>query len=161
MAPLSGWTLPVTLSPPLSGREAVADALYRCVTGLDTNDVDLFRSAFHQDASFTLNGYTMNGLASIVSDCFDNIAKLETTHFVTNTRIHIADGGSQATLSASTLAQHYRGGQGMKGNADRFLTGALYLLELAKDSDGTTWKITNWKMQSTWGEGDIGIVTGK
>ena len=36
---------PITL-PSLTPREAVADALYRCLEGLDTNDLTMFKSAW-------------------------------------------------------------------------------------------------------------------
>lgn len=42
-------SLPTTLTPALSSREAIADAIYRCVLGLDTNDSALFDSALEDN----------------------------------------------------------------------------------------------------------------
>ncbi|KAJ9143459.1 hypothetical protein NKR23_g6521 [Pleurostoma richardsiae] len=152
------WSLPAALSPPLDGRDAVADAIYRVVLGLDTNDLALFESALTEDAIFKINDYTMEGLPAIRSGCYDNIAKLDTTHFISNVRVNIAEGGSTASLSASALAQHYRAGTGNEGNAARLLAGALYLVDLVKEEPAGLWKIKSWKMRTNWMEGDKSLV---
>lgn len=59
--------LPIALSS-LSVREAITDALYRGVIGLDTADVALFDSAFTDDASFDLNSNVLDGRSAIIPD---------------------------------------------------------------------------------------------
>ncbi|KUI55847.1 hypothetical protein VP1G_03183 [Cytospora mali] len=153
-------SLPPKLSPPLNDREAINDAIYRAVVGLDTNDVNLFDSAFTEEGSFDLNGKVMEGREAIHSQCFDFISKLDTTHFITNTRININEGGSTASATASALAQHYRGGQGADPAASRFLSGVLYWMDLVKDEKDGLWKVECWRLRSVWGEGDSGVMTG-
>ncbi|KAJ9489640.1 hypothetical protein VN97_g3654 [Penicillium thymicola] len=157
MAPLP--SLPVNLTPALSSREAIADALYRCVLGLDTNDSALFDSAFTSTATFSINDKVSSGLPAIHTDCFDVISKLETTHFVTNIRINIADGGVKATATASALAQHYGGGKGLQPDQSRLLAGALYYTDLARDEESGLWKIEAFRMTTSWGERDWGVVS--
>ncbi|CAG8907094.1 unnamed protein product [Penicillium egyptiacum] len=109
-------SLPAALNPALSGRDAIADVLYRCVLGLDTNDMALFDSSFTSTATFSINGKVSSGLPAIHTNCFEVVSKLDTTHFVTNIRINIADSGVKAAATASALAQHYRGGKGHEPN---------------------------------------------
>lgn len=82
-------SLPAKLSPPLSSREAITDAIYRAVVGLDTNDADLFNSALTDDGVLDLIGWVLEGREAIGSQCFDAVSKLDTTHFITNTRINV------------------------------------------------------------------------
>lgn len=42
----SPFSLPAVLNPPMTSREAVVDALYRCVMAFDTPDTALFDSSF-------------------------------------------------------------------------------------------------------------------
>ncbi|KAK9491202.1 hypothetical protein V1508DRAFT_226766 [Lipomyces doorenjongii] len=147
--------------PSLGVREAITDALYRCVIGLDTADVALFDSGFTQDASFDLNGDVMEGLSAIHTRCYDFIATLDTTHFITNVRVDVKDGESKASMTASALAQHYRHKQGREPGATRFMTGSLYFVDCVKDGEDGLWKIKHLKLQSIWTEGDPGVMTGK
>lgn len=154
-------SLPATLLPALGLREAITDALYRGVLGFDTADATLFDSAFTPDASFDINGDIMQGLDTIHAKCYDPISKLDTTHFVTNVRVHVLDGGAKASMTASALSQHFLPDQGMVPAAARLLAGGLYNLDLIKDETDGLWKITHWKLKSTWAEGDWAVFTGK
>ena len=144
----------------LVAREAIADAIYRCVIGLDTADIALFDSAFTQDASFDLNGNVLDGLNAIHTGCYDSVAKLDTTHFVTNIRADIKDGEPKASVTASALARHYRPQQGRAPGATHFTSGSLYYIDCVKDSRDGSWKIVHWRLKSIWFEGDFGIMTG-
>ena len=152
----STTSLPAVLSPTLTDREAIADALYRFANALDTDDGPLFDSAFVEDASFTVNGRTTQGLKAIHSDIFDMIAKRDTTHFVTNIRINI--DGKRAKLTASTLAQHYRGETGLKPDQTSLMTGVLYWVDLVKV--GSLWKMDTMQVKPTWAEGDWDVMEG-
>jgi hypothetical protein len=156
----STWTLPASLSPPLSTREAIADALYRSVAGLDTPDPALFESAHTQDATFEINGRVIDGMKDIIAQIYDPTARLDTTHFITNVRIHVADAASEAKMSASGLAQHYRPGTGREAGATRYMTGSSYFIDLVKDDKDGLWKIKKFQMKATWSEGDRGVITG-
>ena len=150
-------SLPTTLSPPLTEREAIADALYRCTLGLDTDDITLFDSAFTPTASFTVNGRTFEGLSALHENCFTPVSKLDTTHFMTNMRINIDNSDTKAFMMCTTLSYHFRKGKGLEPNQPKLLAGSLYYLDLVKDSDGS-WKIEDWKAKSTWAEGDWAVV---
>ncbi|KAI0105671.1 hypothetical protein GGR51DRAFT_518763 [Nemania sp. FL0031] len=157
----STWTLPVALSPPLSPREAVADALYRCLAGLDTPDRDLLESSFTQDACFIMGDRVIEGIKEIRAQLYEPISKLDTTHYVTNLRIHIEENGTEARMSASALAQHYRPGTGRQLDAPRLLSGGPYIIHLVKDAEGGLWRIKKFQMGPKWTEGDITVITGQ
>lgn len=152
-------SLPATLSPSLTPREAITDTLYRFMYGMDTNDATLFDSAFTQDVRWSLNGNIIDGLKAVHSECFDRtICNVDTTHFVTNMRIHIADEGSEASMSALYQAQHYARGRGKVPGSTSFVTGGLYYMDLVRDTAEGLWKIKLFKMESTWKEGDVTIM---
>ena len=75
-------------------------------------------------------------------------------------RINVDDDGLKAQASCSALAQHFRPNEGMKADAVNLLAGALYWLELVKDSNDGLWKIKHWIMKSTWAQGDWGVFGG-
>lgn len=148
--------LPTTL-PGLTDRETIKDALYRCVTGLDTGDATFFESAFTADASFDLNGKVMESLPTIKSDVFDIINKLDTTHFITNERIFHEPNANTAKMTASALAQHFGKGKGLKGDEKRLLTGSPYWIDLVREEGSGLWKIKTFVMKSTWVEGSYDV----
>ena len=153
----STMALPASLSS-LSVREAITDAIYRAVLGLDTGDKALFDSALTQDANFDLNGNVMVGLDAIHAGSYELISKLDTTHFISNARVNARDGDSTASMTASALAQHYRHKEGIEVGATSLMTGSLYFLDLVKDDEGGLWKIKNWKLKLIWAEGDWSIM---
>lgn len=152
-------SLPPALTPALGDREAISDAVYRCVVALDTDNKDLLVSAFTKDAVFDLNGTIMNGLEDIVAQCYQSIVKMDTTHFITNIRINVVEESRRAELTCSALAQHYNGGEGMKPGAVPLLAGSLYWLQLVKDQEDGLWKAKHWKVKSTWGQGNWGVFS--
>lgn len=141
-----------------SVKEAITDAIYRFVTGLDTGDLALFNSAFSEDACFNLNGDVMEGMEMIRSKCYEVISKLDTTHFITNIRVDLKEGELTASLTASALAQHYRQGQGMIPGATHLLVGSRYSVDLI--SDGAFWRMKYCKIHLIWAEGDWDVITG-
>ncbi|EAW10946.1 nuclear transport factor 2 family protein [Aspergillus clavatus NRRL 1] len=151
-------SLPTTLAPALSGREAITDALYRFVLGLDNNDPNLFDSAFTPTATFAVNGKVSEGLPAIHADCFDLVGHLDTSHLITNVRVHIAESGGTAAATASVLAQHFLGGQGLEPAQPRLLAGAQYYAELVKEEASGLWKIAAFQMKASWAEGDWGVI---
>ena len=139
----------------LSLREAVIDALYRCINGLDLADEQLFRSAFTIDAKLTVQEKTTEGLVAIVADTYKNISKLDTTHHISNIRLNI--DGSRAQMTATALAQHYRTGTGMQ-DVPRLLAGSFWDVDLVQQKDETEWKIKDWKLRLVWSEGDFAVL---
>ncbi|KAH9198464.1 hypothetical protein LQ764DRAFT_225958 [Zygosaccharomyces rouxii] len=148
-------SFPTTLSY-LNDREAIEDALYRCVLGLDTADVTLFESALIPDATFDLMGNVMKGLPEIQAGSFDKVSKLDTTHHLSNIRVNLEGlANGTASVTASAMAQHYRPGEGNKPDTTRLLSGALYFVDVVKDKE--VWKVKHFKAKMIWTEGDWGV----
>lgn len=155
MSYLSSYkNLPATLNPPLTPREAVADAVYRALAAFDANDVELFKSACAADATVVLNTRTLNGLDALVSGLFTKITQLDTTHTISNTRVNI--DGAKALLSATVVTNHFPAGSGSDPSAAHLLTGDLYTVDLVQDGD--LWKISQLNLQTVWTDGDASIM---
>jgi hypothetical protein len=144
----------------LPDREAIPDALYRSIFGLDAEDKTIFESAWHKDATFIYDGAPpTQGLDAILETTFKYIgAGLDTTHSVSNVRIDAKDGANTAKVTAHALAQHYRKGDGKNPKASRYLTGNMYWIDLAKDESDGLWKIKTLEIKVIWREGDAGVV---
>ncbi|KAH8912744.1 hypothetical protein BR93DRAFT_922707 [Coniochaeta sp. PMI_546] len=144
----------------LPDREAIPDALYRSIIGLDTNDQNIFESAWHKDATFVYDEFPpAQGLDAILGSTFQYVgAGLDTTHFVSNVRVDVKDGADTATMTAHALAQHYRKDEGRNPKAPRYMTGNMYLIDLAKDNTEGLWKMTRLEIKVIWREGDASIV---
>ncbi|KAK0614861.1 hypothetical protein B0T17DRAFT_540359 [Bombardia bombarda] len=154
-------TLPAKLNPPLTGRDAIVDAVHRCLAGLDAADQGLWESGWHPEGTMEINGNVMRGRKELHDKCFATISKLDTTHFMTNVRVTLTDdAGTKAAMTATVLAQHYREGKGLAPGEPRILAGNLYGLNLEKDPADDLWKIKDWVLKSTWGEGDWQILMG-
>lgn len=150
-------SLPATLTPALSGRDAIADTIYRATSAFDYRDLALLRSAFLEEAVLEINGRAMEGIQAIIDDCFTPVSNLDTTHHVTGLRINILEEDAKAEATASALAQHFKAGEGMKQNGVPLFAGSLYWMELVKDSGDGLWKVKKWILQSNWGHGDWGV----
>ncbi|KAH8886547.1 hypothetical protein GQ53DRAFT_796707 [Thozetella sp. PMI_491] len=149
----SPFSLPAALNPPLTGREAVADALYRCAMAWDTTDAALFDSAFMPDGVFEVNGRAMKGLPEIHATGLALIDSVDTTHFVTNGDVN------EASLTATVLSQHFALGKGMELGQNSLMGGSLYRGELTRDTDGL-WKFKHLNIKSSWVDGDYSVIGG-
>ncbi|KAJ0419679.1 hypothetical protein BJY00DRAFT_285737 [Aspergillus carlsbadensis] len=151
--------LPAHLSPALTRREAITDAITRFLVALDTSDKPLFESAFTASATLNINGTVLEGLPALVSGCYDLISKLDTTHFLTNVRINVEESGKRAGVTASALSQHYRAGEGLVGGMEALLVGCLYWVEVVRDEgEEEFWRILHFTLKSTWADGEWGIL---
>lgn len=144
--------------PSLTTREAIADALHRAILGFDTADQTLLDSALTPDAVMDLDGRIMTGLDEIHSECFEHIAKMETTHFITNVRISVPDGASTAKITAHALSQHYRPGDGKIPDSAHLTGGSLYDIHAVKDERDGLWKMSIWKIKPIWFSGDWNVM---
>ncbi|KAL9085259.1 MAG: hypothetical protein Q9165_007693 [Trypethelium subeluteriae] len=148
----------VLISSP-STKDAIVDALYRCVIGLDANDRPLFESAWvKSEAIFDMDGDVMDGMDAINTKIFDHIGPLDTQHMISNIRVDHKDGADQAYVTAYSLAQHYRAGEGKDPETKRLLSGSSYYVDVIKDGSDGLWKIKRWTMKFIWVEGDMSIV---
>ena len=114
--------LPPKLSPPLTDREAVSDALYRLVTSLDTGDEALLRSFLTDDVVLNLSGTVVERFKAVHDMCFSTVAPMDTTHHLTNMRVNTINDTAHASCSA--LAQHFRPGEGLATGSTFYLAGA-------------------------------------
>ena len=146
--------------PSLSPREAVTDALYRCVIGMDDNNKEMLESAFVQDeeTSFVLGDNKIEGADAINDYIFTNILPLHTTHHITNVRVDVKDGADTAYMTCHAMAQHFHAKDAFKPGAQSFLTGGLYYVDLVKDNVDGLWKVKTWKIKFNWFTGDSSIV---
>ena len=146
---------------PLTPREAVADALYRAILGLDTNDSKLFGSAWMKNGpTFERDSGVLDGMEAINKDLFMPLSQMDTHHTIGNVRVDIKDDGSTAYMTASALAQHHRRGEGMDPTKKGLLGGTTYLIDLVKDGDDGLWKMKKWVLKINWCDGDLSVVTG-
>ena len=150
---------PITLAS-LSPREAMQDALYRGVIGLDTNDSALFESAWAKDQPcFDREGTIFNGMDEINKNLWEPVSHLDSHHTISNVRVNLKEGADTAYLTGYAIAQHYRGGEGKDPTKQGLLGGTMYFVDLVKDSDDGMWKIKKWAMKICWVEGDLSVVT--
>lgn len=143
----------------LSPREAIADAMYRVVIGLDTANLALFQSAWSKDSPvlFDMGTGAMNGLDEITSKMYSFIAPLDTHHSLSNIRIDFQPGAKTAYMTAYALAQHHRTGEGVNTSSQHLTSGSHYYIDVVEDKDGV-WRVTNWRMTVVWLDGDGSIV---
>ncbi|CAA9959895.1 SnoaL-4 domain containing protein [Pyrenophora teres f. maculata] len=94
MASPTTITAPVTFLTGLSGREAVTDALDRCVLGMDSNNRPLFESAClkGEDMVVVAGSIPLNGWAAI-DTMMDRVFAIVTTHTVSNIRVELSRRG--------------------------------------------------------------------
>ncbi|KAK4539607.1 hypothetical protein LTR36_010490 [Oleoguttula mirabilis] len=147
----------------LSPREAIADAMYRCIIGLDLNDWALFDSAWVQksEASYDMPGLlAVTGLDAMKAKLFTHIGALVTQHSISNIRVDVKDGADTASLTAYGIAQHYRPGEGMDPTTKGLLTGAMYSIDVVKESGDDVWRVRKWSNRLLWLDGDRSIVSG-
>ena len=150
---------PIVLSS-LSPREAVTDALYRALAGLDLNDRELWDSAWVEGsaARFEMNDTVYDGKDTLDDNIFKPIGPLATHHNISNVRVDLRDGADTAYMTAYAIAQHYRAGEGLNPTTKHLISGAMYFMELVKNSSDGLWKMKKWVMKLIWLDGDGSIV---
>lgn len=146
---------PIEITP----REAVADALHRCILGLDNNDRSLFESACLKDegmlvvaAGFTIQGWTA------INDFMSRLFSLVTTHFLTNIRVQVNEGSNTAYMTAHVIAYHVRPNDAFVPGDTSYTAGCLYFIDLLKDDTDGLWKIKKWEIKMQWTTGDRAIL---
>lgn len=145
----------------LTPREAVADALHRCILGLDTNNRELFESACLKNHSMTVKAgpFTAEGWHS-VNELFQRVFFVVTTHIISNIRIELEEGADTAFMTAHALTYHIRPEDVLKLEDTSYTAGSLYSIELVKDGHDDLWKIKTWGMKILWTTGDKAVLHG-
>ena len=157
---------PISL-PSLTPREAVADGIYRAVTGFDRNNVEMFNSAFiSEDVTFELlaggkREKIFEGLSNLRSQALEHTGPMDTTHMLSNVRVNLEEGASTASLTAYALVQHARAGEGIDPESPKYLVAGEYYVELVKDETDGLWKIKKWIRDAQWKHGDRSVMLTK
>ncbi|WPB57161.1 nuclear transport factor 2 family protein [Xylophilus sp. GOD-11R] len=145
----------------VADRLAVVDALYRFAAGIDQKDADLLRSAFTDDAVSDIRpaaakaGFeypVLEGRETIVSALSGSLAPIDTTHSVSNPRVHLQ--GDQAHLDALVEAQHVP----EHDHARYYLMKNRYSVDLVRH--GAVWLIRCIVVDNVWRTGDPSVLTG-
>lgn len=140
-------------------REAVSDALYRCLLGIDSNNRELFDSAWLKDDSTTFSAgpFTVKGWSGI-SDTFLRLSKLVTTHISSNVRVEVEDGADTASMTANAVAYHVLEEDALKPEDTSYTQYNLYSIDLVKDSGDGLWKIKKWDIKVLWTTGHASVL---
>ena len=146
----------------LSPREAVADALQRCLLGVDSNNRALFESGCVKDESMVVyaGDIKLEGWNAIGS-FFDRVFTMVTHHMISNVRVEVKDGADTASMSAHAVARHIRPEDALKVEDTSYTGGCLYVIDLVKDGGDGLWKIKRWELKLLWTTGDRAIVRGE
>jgi ketosteroid isomerase-like protein len=141
-------------------RVAIIDALYRFGAGQDLKDRALFESAFTPDAELDfvqparklgVDLAVFKGREHISSGIMAALARLDTTHTVTNPRVEIE--GDTATLFALVEAQHL-----LKTDHLQFLLlKNVYWVKLRRAEQGR-WRIAHMRISNVWMDGDPRVL---
>ncbi|KAJ4346682.1 uncharacterized protein N0V89_010613 [Didymosphaeria variabile] len=152
--------LPTALTS-LSPREAIADAIYRCVRGIDSNDRTLFESACLKTESMTIAvGPTVVQGWVAISEFFERVFHIVTTHVISNIRVEVPDGVDTASLTAHAISYHMREEDALKVEDTSYTASSLYDIELVRDESDGLWKIKKWGFQILWTTGDRAVLHG-
>lgn len=150
---------PITL-PGLTPQEAILDAYYRMAWAFDSNNYDLFTSAWTTSPTpaFHIDEFELhcNGMEDIKTNLFDKVAQLDTQHIATNARIHLEPGAQTARMWLMCLNQHFRQGQQAVAGSARLWGGNKYMFDLVEEEG--VWKVKEWWVEMGWNEGDKSIV---
>lgn len=140
---------------------AVVETLHRFAAGIDLRDNDLLASAFAIDAISDFRpagkkaGFeypVLEGRNAIVTALTGSLAKIDTTHSVSNTRVVI--DGDKATMDALVEAQHLPAND----HSRHYLMKNRYDVELNRQGDA--WVIQRVTIDNVWRDGDPTVLTG-
>lgn len=144
----------------LTDREAIKDTLYRFVMSFDSGNKQLFESAVvsnHKQFSMQIGDKPkMEGVDAVYSQSFEQVGAMETQHTVSCVRIDIKPDGSSAFVTANAQNQHFKAGEGLKPDADNFLAGSFYEVDVIKEEG--EWLIKHFEMQIIWTRGNGAVM---
>ncbi|MDN3550036.1 nuclear transport factor 2 family protein [Mucilaginibacter aquaedulcis] len=140
---------------------AVVETLYRFAAGIDLRDNDLLASAFAADAISDFRpagkkaGFeypVLEGRENIVAALSGSLAKIDTTHSVSNPRVFI--DGDNATMDALVEAQHLPSND----HTRFYLMKNRYDVELKRQEN--VWVIQRVTIDNVWLTGDSSVLSG-
>lgn len=145
----------------LTPREAIADTLHRCLRGIDSNDRELFDSAFVQDESMLVRagGIRLEGW-TVISAFFERVFDVVTSHLTSGIRIEVEEGADTAFMTANSIAYHVRSEDALVMEDTSYTSACLYEIDLVKGGKDGLWKIRNWELKILWTTGDSKVLHG-
>ncbi|MCJ1434879.1 hypothetical protein MMC27_004249 [Xylographa pallens] len=157
---MHGTPLPAHLAgPPLSDREAIADACYRAFASIDHVDKELLLSSVTPDVHTDIANKICHGADELLTKVWDNVSHhLDTVHYLTNMRVSV-DTATTARVTFAAMAMHCRLGKGYEPGPNKFSTGAIYNCDAVKLDD--VWRLKMMKSNHVWGDGDPSIMAGE
>jgi hypothetical protein len=143
----------------LTPREAITDALHRCVLGIDSNNRELFESSCLKDESMTVvaGPFNIEGWSAI-NDFFAKLFTLVTTHTISNIRIEVNDDADTASMTAHAISYHVRPEEALTQEDTSYTASSLYDIDLVKDESDNLWKIKKWGIQVLWTTGERAVL---
>jgi septum formation inhibitor-activating ATPase MinD len=141
-------------------RLAVVEALYRFTAGIDLRDSNLLASSLAENAVSDFRpaaakaGFeypVIEGRDVIVSALTASLARLDTTHSVSNPRVTI--NGDTARMDVLVEAQHVP----RSDPSRHYLMKNRYDVELVRDGD--IWVITRNTVDNVWRSGDPAVLS--
>ena len=156
---MHGTPLPAKLAgPPLSDRDAVADACFRAFASIDHADKELLLSSVTTDIHTDIAGKVCDGSEELLTKVWDHVAHhLDTVHYLTNLRVSV-DTPTTARVTFTAQAVHCVLGKGYEPGVSKFITGAIYNCDAVKVED--EWRLKLMKSNHVFGDGDPSIMAG-
>lgn len=153
----NGTPLPIKLAgPPLSDREAVADACYRAFLSIDQSSEELLKSSVTPDIYTDIAFKVCDGYDELKSKVWTNVSdRLDTIHYLSNMRVSI-DTETTARVTFNAMAVHCVLGKGYEPDTQKFTSGLLYHCDAVKVDD--LWKLKRMKSSPIWCTGDRSIM---
>ncbi|GAA4323405.1 hypothetical protein GCM10023149_24330 [Mucilaginibacter gynuensis] len=139
---------------------AVVETLHRFAAGIDLRDSELLASAFAEDAVSDFRpagkkaGFeypVLEGRETIVAALASSLAKIDTTHSVSNQRVVIS--GDKAVMDALVEAQHLPSND----HSRHYLMKNRYDVELIRQDN--VWVIQRVTIDNVWRSGDSSVLT--
>ncbi|KAH6955749.1 hypothetical protein BKA56DRAFT_434034, partial [Ilyonectria sp. MPI-CAGE-AT-0026] len=143
-------------------REAIIDSLLRLYAGLDSNDHDLFTSAFTNNIEIDLTKVhmggqpmtTMKGLhENVVPKVLHFLGPFGTSHALSNFRV-IKESPDTASVEFTIVAQHWRPGDASEPILPIYYTMSNKYAAKVVRMEGDLWKVQHMQGWSLWALGD-------
>ncbi|CAI6331034.1 unnamed protein product [Periconia digitata] len=143
----------------LAEREAVQDALHRCILGLDSNDRPLWESSMSKSEETCFVAEPIMNVQGWdnVNTHLQRVFELVTMHITSNVRVQLKSANT-ASLTCHTVSYHVEPENAYKMEETSFTGYSLYDIDLVKDEGDGMWKIQKWRVKVIRTTGDPATV---
>lgn len=154
----NGTPLPALLAgPPLSDRDAIADAAYRAFLSIDQSSEELLKSSVTPDVHTDIAYKVCNGYEELRDKVWTNVsARLDTIHHLSNVRVSV-DSEDTGRVTFCAMAVHCVLEKGYEADSPKYTTGAIYTCDAVKTDDGL-WKLKTMRSNHIWATGDDSVM---